>query len=80
MENLVILCVGSSKNICDSFGPNVGNILKSSNIPCYIYGKIDNNINALNIDKMVEFLKLSLGTKEKAERQAKHLLKLKGEC
>ena len=33
-----------------------------------------------DFDKIVEFLKLSLGTKEKAERQAKHLLKQKEEC
>ena len=33
-----------------------------------------------DFDQMVEFLKISLGTKEKAERQAKHLLKLKEEC
>ena len=33
-----------------------------------------------DFDKIVEFLKISLGTKEKAERQAKHLLKLKEEC
>ena len=30
-------------------------------------------------DKIVEFLKISLGTKEKAERQAKHLLNQKEE-
>ena len=33
-----------------------------------------------NFDKIVEFLKISLGTKEKAERQAKHLLRQKEEC
>jgi ppGpp synthetase/RelA/SpoT-type nucleotidyltranferase len=33
-----------------------------------------------DFDKIVEFLKISLGTKEKAERQAKHLMKLKEEC
>ena len=33
-----------------------------------------------DFDKIVEFLKISLGTKEKAERQAKYLLKQKGEC
>ena len=33
-----------------------------------------------DFDKIVEFLKISLGTKEKAERQAKHLLRLKEEC
>ena len=33
-----------------------------------------------DFDKIVEFLKISLGTKEKAERQAKHLLKQKEEC
>ena len=33
-----------------------------------------------DFDKVVEFLKLSLGTKEKAERQAKYLLKQKEEC
>ena len=31
-------------------------------------------------DKIVDSLKISLGSKEKAERQAKHLLKQKGEC
>ena len=33
-----------------------------------------------DFDKIVEFLKISFGTKEKAERQAKHLLKQKEEC
>ena len=33
-----------------------------------------------DFDKIVEFLKISLGSKEKAERQAKHLLKQKEEC
>ena len=33
-----------------------------------------------SFDEIAEFLKISLGTKEKAERQAKHLLKQKEEC
>lgn len=33
-----------------------------------------------DFDKVAEFLKISLGTKEKAERQAKYLLNQKGEC
>ena len=33
-----------------------------------------------DFDKVVEFLKLSLRSKDKAERQAKHLLSQKGEC
>ena len=33
-----------------------------------------------DFDKIVEFLKISLGTKEKAERQAQYLLKQKEEC
>ena len=33
-----------------------------------------------DFDKIVEFLKLSLGSKETAERQAKHLLKHKEDC
>ena len=33
-----------------------------------------------DFDKIVEFLKISLGTKEKAERQAKYLLSQKEEC
>ena len=32
-----------------------------------------------DFDKIVDFLKISLGTKEKAERQAKYLLKFKEE-
>ena len=32
-----------------------------------------------DFDKIVAFLQISLGTKEKAERQAKHLLRQKGE-
>lgn len=33
-----------------------------------------------DFDKIVEFLEISLGTKDKAERQAKHLLRQKEEC
>ena len=33
-----------------------------------------------DIEEITEFLKISLGTKEKAQRQAKHLLKQKEEC
>ena len=33
-----------------------------------------------DFDKIVEFLKISLGTKEKAERQAQYLLKQKEDC
>ena len=33
-----------------------------------------------DFDKIVEFLKISLGTKEKAERQARHLLRQKEAC
>ena len=33
-----------------------------------------------DFDKIAEFLKISLGTKEKAERQAKYLLKHMEEC
>ena len=33
-----------------------------------------------DFDKIVEFLKISLGTKEKAERQAKYLIIQKEEC
>jgi hypothetical protein len=33
-----------------------------------------------DLDKIVEFLKISLKDKEKAERQAKLLLKQKGDC
>lgn len=57
-EKYVIFCVGSSKNVCDSFGPFVGEFLKKLNIPCYVYGNLKDNINAKNVKDYHNFVKI----------------------
>ena len=45
-----------------------------------LFPEVDAVVGVFDFDKIAEFLKISLGTKEKAQRQAKHLLKQKEEC
>lgn len=46
----VFLCVGSDKVIADSLAPIVGEILVHKyNVPAYVYGGLDYNINATNL-------------------------------
>lgn len=53
----VFLCVGSDKFVCDSLAPMVGELLKKKyNIPAYVYGGLDYNINAQNLLSAVNYV------------------------
>lgn len=53
----VFLCVGSDKFVCDSLAPMVGEILKKRyNVPAYVYGGLDYNINADNLCEAVNYV------------------------
>lgn len=54
---IVILCVGTNKVIADCFAPIVGEMLIKGNIGVYVYGNLKNTVNALNIDKYIEYIK-----------------------
>lgn len=53
----VFLCVGSDKFVCDSLAPIVAEMLKSEyNVPCYVYGGLEYNINAHNLIEAVSYI------------------------
>lgn len=53
----VFVCVGSDKFVCDSLAPIVAEILKCEyNIPCYVYGGLDYNINAHNLIEAINYV------------------------
>lgn len=53
----VFLCVGSDRFVCDSLAPMVGELLKKRyNIPAYVYGGLDYNINAQNLITAVNYV------------------------
>jgi putative sporulation protein YyaC len=57
MQEIVILCIGSDMVSGDSLGPCVGSkLIEKFNINTYIYGKIGRSVNALNIEKYLDFL------------------------
>ena len=57
--------------------------IENGNVTLTITGRLD-TATAPELEKTTEFLKLSMGTAEKAQRQAKHLFrtyeKVKEEC
>lgn len=56
-EMPIFLCVGSDKFVCDSLAPIVGEMLtKKYNIPAYVYGGLDYNINAHNLVQAVNYI------------------------
>ena len=53
----VILCVGSDKFVADSLGPIVAEMLvKKYNIPAYVYGGLDYNVNATNLSVVYNYI------------------------
>lgn len=53
----VFLCVGSDKFVCDSVAPIVAEILKKEyDVPAYVYGGLDYNINATNLMEAVNYI------------------------
>lgn len=56
-EMPIFLCVGSDKFVCDSLAPIVAEMLtKKYNIPAYVYGGLDYNINAHNLVQAVNYI------------------------
>lgn len=56
-EMPIFLCVGSDKFVCDSLAPIVGEMLtKKYNIPAYVYGNLDYNINAKNLIQAINYI------------------------
>ena len=53
----VFLCVGSSKVIGDSLGPLTGELLIKNKLPAYVYGKLDENITASNLEDYYKKIK-----------------------
>ena len=55
----VFLCVGCDKYVCDSLAPIIAEILKYHyNIPAYIYGGLDYNINARNLMQALHYIEV----------------------
>lgn len=50
---IVILCIGSDKNISDGFGPLVGTFLIENNFPYKVYGTLQNPVNAFNLEDTI---------------------------
>lgn len=48
-QEIVIFCVGNGQVLCDSFAIIVGEFLKARNLPFYIYGNYENNVNSKNL-------------------------------
>ncbi len=56
-EMPVFLCVGSDKFVSDSLAPIVSEMLtKKYNIPAYVYGGLDYNINATNLTYAINYI------------------------
>ena len=56
-EMPIFLCVGSDKYVCDSLAPIISEMLtKKYNIPAYVYGGLDYNINANNLIQALSYI------------------------
>lgn len=55
-KQIVFLCVGSSKLTGDSLAPIIGDKLIESNLPCYVYGTTNSNVNRKNLDNYIDFI------------------------
>lgn len=53
---LVALCVGSEKINGDCLGPMVGQMLKESDFPHYIYGTLSRPVSASNVEQTADFI------------------------
>lgn len=56
MENLVFLCLGTTKISGDSVGPKVGDRLKEMNIGAYVYGDTKRQVTSINVEDYVAML------------------------
>lgn len=57
-HEIIVLCLGSSKIVGDCFAPTVGDFLLSKNLPFWIYGNSNSNVNARNIKQTLDLISL----------------------
>lgn len=54
---IVVVCFGTPTVNGDSFGPRVGSFLKENNLPCFVYGTLENPVTARNMSEYIAFIK-----------------------
>ncbi len=57
-EPPIILCIGSERATGDALAPLVGTLLRTKhNVPTYVYGTLENSVNAKNVEEFYAFIK-----------------------
>lgn len=56
MKNIVIVCLGTTKIVGDSLAPRVGQRLREQNVPVFVYGTQEKQINSLNYKEYYSFI------------------------
>lgn len=51
---IIILCIGSDKNISDGYGPLVGTFLIENNFSYKVYGTLQSPVNAFNLEDTIK--------------------------
>lgn len=54
---IVVVCFGTPTVNGDSFGPRVGSFLKENNLPCFVYGTLENPVTARNMEEYISFVR-----------------------
>lgn len=54
---IVVVCFGTPTVNGDSFGPRVGSFLREYNLPCFVYGTLENPVTARNMSEYIAFIK-----------------------
>lgn len=57
VESVVFLCLGTDRVIFDSLGCMVGQMLKSNNLPHYVYGDLNHCITGKNVGFAVDYIR-----------------------
>lgn len=55
----LVLCIGTDRYIGDCLGPLVGTMLEKMNIPCPVFGTLENPIHAVNLKKQLTYIEYS---------------------
>lgn len=54
----IILCIGSERATGDALAPLVGSLLRNKfNVNTFVYGTLENSVNAKNIEEVYKFIK-----------------------
>jgi putative sporulation protein YyaC len=56
-DDYVIICIGTQRAYADSIGPSVGSAILKAFPNAIVYGSIDNNCHALNIESIIRKIK-----------------------